>query len=77
MFIAGISLSASSAALLALLLSRAGHSTLSQRIGLGVNRNVGHFRLLPGEGKQILSVLDDPPDGLRALRDRLADRPST
>jgi hypothetical protein len=68
MWIAGASLSASSAALLALLLTRAGHSRLAQRLGIAVDRNVGHFELLPGERTQILAVLDDPPEALAELR---------
>jgi hypothetical protein len=75
MWIAGVSLSASSAALLALRLSRAGHSSLSERLGIAVDRDVGTFALLPGEGRDILGVLDDAPDGLHELRDALAHQP--
>lgn len=71
MFIAGVSLSAGSAAFLALLLSRAGHSSLAQRIGIAVDRDVGHFALMPGDMTKLLDVLDDPPASLAELRSAL------
>ena len=67
---AGVSLSASSAALLALRLSRAGHSSLSERLGIAVDRGVGSFALLPGERRDILGVLDDAPEGCMSCATR-------
>jgi hypothetical protein len=72
MWMAGVSLSASSAALLALRLSRAGHSGLAQRLGIAVDREVESFALLPGERADVLGVLGEAPTGLRDLRDALA-----
>ena len=71
MSIEGVSLSASSVALLALRLARAGHSTLAQRLGVAVDRNIEAISLLPGEKTKVLAVLDDAPDALRPLRDAL------
>jgi hypothetical protein len=74
MWITGVQVSASSAAHLAYLLDRAGHSQPAQRLGIAIDRNVDDFGLLPGEDAQMLDVLDDPVDGLAALRKALLGR---
>ena len=72
MWIAGVSLSASSAAFLALLLTRAGHGRLAQRIDIAVDLDAGNLELLPSERMQILAVLKNPHRGLRDFRDALS-----
>ena len=75
MWMAGVSLSSNSAAVLALRLDQAGNSSLSQRLGIAIDRDVGSFALLPGERADVVDVLDDPPDGLRQLRNALTQAP--
>ena len=71
MWIAGVQLSDSSAAHLAALLSRAGHSHPAQRLGIAIDRNVDEIALLPGDSARIIAVLHDPPADLERLREVL------
>jgi hypothetical protein len=71
-FIAGVQLSDSCAAHLAVLLAQAEHRSPAQRIGIAIDRDVEHVGLLPGEAEMILSVLHDPPTGLEELRSVLS-----
>ena len=74
MFIAGVEVTDSAAAVLALLLERARHNQLSQRIGFAVDNGRRTIGLTPAEYTQALSVLDDPPEGLAELKKALQQR---
>jgi hypothetical protein len=68
MLVAGVQLSASAAALLALLLHRSQHAALAQRIGIAVDTNSAGVGLNDEERDVILDVLEDPPEELSELR---------
>ena len=74
MFIAGVEVTASAAAALALLLERARHNDLAQRIGFAVDNGRRTIGLTSAEHTQALSVLDDPPAGLALLKEALQQR---
>lgn len=75
MLVDGVELSASAAACLALLLERAHHHDLAQRVGLAVDANSAGVRIRRDEESTLLAVLEDPPAQLRELRDALLRQP--
>jgi len=75
MVVAGVNISASAAARLALLLDRAGESGLAQRIGLAVDANSRGGGIRRDERGMVLAVLGNPPAELRVLREALTYRP--
>ena len=74
MFIAGVEVTTSAAALLALLLERARHTELAQRIGFAVDNGRLSISLSPAQRSQALNVLNDPPEGLAPLKEALQRR---
>lgn len=71
MLVAGVELSASATAHLALLLERGLQDELAQRVGLAVDANAPGVAIWPSERRLVLAVLDDPNPELRSLRDAL------
>jgi outer membrane biosynthesis protein TonB len=68
MLVAGVEVSTDGVAELALLLERAGHRGLAQRVVIAVARNMPSVGIFASEYPLILSVLDDPPASLTELR---------
>jgi hypothetical protein len=66
--IAGVELSAATAAELVVALERAGYTQLAQRIGIAVDRDVGRVTLLPGDRLRIVNALRDTPGELGEFR---------
>ena len=71
MVVAGVEISLSAAALLALLLDEAGEADLAQRIGLAIDANSRGVGIRADEQGTVLAVLANPPADLRPLRDAL------
>ncbi len=71
MLIAGVVLSASSVAVLARRLQRAGQLRLADDVGLALDGDWNELQLAPNEEITILRVLRDCPELLRPLRDAL------
>lgn len=71
MLIAGVVLSASSVAVLARRLQRAGQLRLADDVGLALDGDWNELQLAPNEEITILRVLCDCPELLRPLRDAL------
>ena len=71
MVVAGVEISLSAAALLALLLDEAGEADLAQRIGLAIDANSRGVGIRADEQATVLAVLENPPADLRPLRDAL------
>jgi hypothetical protein len=71
MVVAGVEMSLSAAALLALLLDEAGEADLAQRIGLAIDANSPGVGIRADEQGTVLAVLANAPADLRPLRDAL------
>lgn len=72
MLVGGVEISASAASFLALLLDRANHGDLAQRVGLAVDANACAVSFRGDERDAVLAVLDPAPAELCALRTALA-----
>lgn len=68
MRVCGVDVPASGVAQLSVLLERAGHRGLAQRIGIAVDRGLPTVGIYANEYALILNVLDEPPVGLEELR---------
>lgn len=68
MLIAGVEVSDSAAARLAVLLHRAGENTLAMHIGYSVDHLRDEARIVSRDHTTILAVLEDPPEDLAELR---------
>ena len=77
MKVAGIEMPASAVAELALLLHRAGESSLAQHVGRAVDNNRAEIGLHAGERETILRILDDPPVALKELHASLLQEHAT
>lgn len=74
MFIAGVEVTTSAAALLALLLQQARHTELAQQIGFAVDNGRRSVGLTPAQRSEALSVLGDPPGALIHFKEALEQR---
>ena len=73
MKVAGVEVSPSQAAQLALLLERAQSPRLAQRLGIAVDTGSAGINLNADEKRTVLNVLISSPDSLVALRTALSD----
>lgn len=71
MDVAGVELTVSAVALLAMRLHHAGHTELAMRIGLAIDVNKPNLTLTASERGQIERTLEDCPPALTKLKDAL------
>lgn len=71
MTVAGIEVASAVVAQLALLLHKAGHLSLAERVGKAVDTNQRALKFGSHELPAVLSVLEAPPEGLAKLRGAL------